>query len=187
MSGTSIHATSTGTAGSDIYNLRKQFNNLVDALDTLVNGDALLSDPNLAIGTSSKAKVKNGADLIWQVDGMRYRIAADTEHAFTATTHDIADPDAAGREAIYVFSVTAGSTACTITKGADAALGAAVAPATPAGHVKVGEVKIAHDGSAIFDATTDDLDAAKLTVTYTDSTPYTAALVCKVLDHNSGD
>lgn len=187
MSGTSVFATSTGSSGSDIYNLRKQFNNLVDALDVLVNGDALLSDPGLAIGTSSAAKVKNGNDLIWQIDGMRYRIAADTEHAFTATTHDIADPDSNGREAIYVFSVAAGATACTITKGDDAALGAGVAPATPAGHVKVGEVKVAHNGSAIFDATTDLLSAAHLTDTYTDSTHYTAALVSKVLDYNSGD
>jgi hypothetical protein len=140
---------------------------LVNDVVAIQGGDALLSAPGLAIGTSSAAKVKHNAFNV-RVDGNTQLIAA-AEVAFTATTHDIADPDAAGREAIYVLSVNAAGTV-TITKGSDAALGAAVAPATPAGEVKMGEVKVAHDGSAIFDASTDLLSAAHLTDTYTDAT-----------------
>ncbi len=184
MSGTTVQTTRTTKAGTDVDDVRLQFNAMVDALDLLVNGDALLSAPGLAIGVSSAAAVKFN-DLIFQVDGMRFRIAA-SEVAFTATTHDIADPDAAPREAIYVLSASAGASAPTITKGTTAAANAAVAPATPAGHVKFGEVKVQHDGSAIFDASTDLLSAAHLTDTYTSETPYTAALVSKVVDRNSG-
>lgn len=150
-------------------------NDLVADAQQLVNGDLLLSAPGLAIGASSKAKIKHN-ELIVQIDGMRYKIAAG-EVAFTATTHDIADPDAAGREAIYVLS--ASGTAVTITKGATAALLAAVAPATPAGEIYLGQVKVAHDGTAIFDASTDLLDAAHLTDTYTSATPF--ALSSEVL------
>lgn len=168
------------TSGTQLGNLTLQHNNVITDLETLraqiieaLNGDRLLSSPTLAIGTTSAAKVKY-ADLIWQIDGMRYRIAAG-EVAFTATDHDIADPDTNPREAIYVLSAGAGASSVTITKGSDAAAGAATAPATPAGHIKFGEVLIQHNGSAIFDASTDELSAAHLTDTYTSSTPYAPA------------
>lgn len=156
--------------------VRAQYNLLVADVQSALTGSILLSAPGLAIGTSSAAKVKHN-ELIYQVAGMRYKVAAG-EVAFTATTHDIADPDTNPREAIYVLSVNAAGTV-TITKGADAAADAAVAPATPAGEVKLGEVKIQHNGSAIFDASTDLLSAAHLTDTYTDATPFamTAATV----------
>lgn len=149
---------------------REEYNKMVADVASLHSGDLLITGAALAIG-SDKPKVATGA-FIFQVDGVRERkTAVSAGTAFTATTHDIADPDAAGREAIYVLSIAAGG-AITITKGTTAALGAAVAPATPPNEVKLGEVLIAHDGSAIFDATTNDLDAAHLTVTYTSSAPY---------------
>lgn len=145
--------------------VRANHNRLVADVQGLLNGDLLISAPTIGIG-STPTNVATGA-FVFQIDGVRERkaaVAAGT--AFTATTHDIADPTALPREAIYVLSVAVGGT-ITITKGADAAAGAAVAPATPANEVKLGEVLIQHDGTAIFDATTDQLDAAHLTVTYT--------------------
>jgi hypothetical protein len=139
---------------------------------TALQGTRLLSEPGLAIGTDQTRVAYD--ELIWSVNGMRYRIAAG-EVAFTATTHDITDPDTDPREAVYVLSVAAGATSVTITKGTTAAEDAAVAPSTPAGHVKVGEVLIQHDGSAVFDATTTELDAAHLTVTYTDEDAFVIA------------
>lgn len=134
-------------------------------------GDNYLATPvTLAIG-STPANVATSAFDYW-LSGTRYEkgaVAAGT--AFTATTHDIADPDANPREAIYVLSANAAGT-ITITKGATAVEDAAVAPATPAGQVKIGEVKVQHDGTLPFDATTDALNAAHLTVTYTPAEPY---------------
>lgn len=150
-------------ADSFLHELAGIVNGLAAYVNT-VTGDALFSDPGLAIGTD-KTKVLHDA-LLYQVDGVRHYIATG-EVAFTATTHDIADPDTDPREAIYVLSAGHSETV-TITKGDDAADGEAVAPATPADHVKFGEVLIQHNGSAIFNASTDELDAAHLTVTYTD-------------------
>jgi hypothetical protein len=138
-------------------------------LGALLNGNILVKAPTLAIGTD-KTKIAHGEYII-QVDGFRTRIAAG-EVAFTATTHDVADPDASGREITYLLSMTTGGSTPTITAGTIAALGASAAPATPAGHVVLGTVKVAHDGTAIFDATTDELDEAHLTDTYTPATAY---------------
>lgn len=151
------------SCGSNV--LIEEFNRLRYDVTAILNGLQLLTPPVLEIGTVAPEEVKHGAFNI-RVDGVTETVAAG-EEAFTAVTHDIADPDANPREAIYVLSVAAGG-AITITKGDTAAAGAAVAPATPAGEVKMGEVLIQHDGSAIFDATTSALDAAHLTVTYTD-------------------
>lgn len=148
----------------------EEINRLVDDMDAALVGTILLSVPGFRIGTSNAAQVEFD-ELIFQISGMRYRIAAG-EVAFTETTHDIADPDADPQEAVYLLSVTHGSTAPTITKGTTAAAGAGAAPATPAGHLAIGSVRIQHDGSAVFTATTDLLSAAHITDTYTDVTPY---------------
>jgi hypothetical protein len=150
----------------DMSNIRAQFNALRADVEAIRSGDGLITAPTLAIGTSSAADVKNSAFDI-RVNGLVETVAGG-ETAFTDTTHDIADPDTAGREAVFVLSVAQGGT-ITITKGSDAALGAGVAPATPAGEVKMGEVLVAHDGSAIFNANTDLLSAAHITDTYTDA------------------
>jgi hypothetical protein len=135
------------------------------ALVACLTGAGLISTPTLAIGTSSKKDVKFSSFNFRALGFQEAKTGAEV--AFTATTHDIADPDALPREAIFVLSIAQGGTV-TITKGSDALAGAAVAPATPANECKMGEVLIQHNGTAVFDATTDDLDAAHLTVTYTD-------------------
>lgn len=145
---------------SDAANLRTQFNALVDMVDLAITGTFVISDPTLAIGTSSKKAVKNAA-FSFQANGVTEAKAA-AETAFTATTHDIAD----GSARAFTLSIATGGTV-TITPGTAAVGTTATAPATPAGEAKMGEVLIAASG-AIFNATTDDLDAAHLTVTYTD-------------------
>jgi hypothetical protein len=147
-------------------NLRTQFNALRTLVNTLLNGDGLITVPTLAIGTVSKKEIKITGAFNVMVDGRTFSEPAQ-EVAFTATTHDIADPDANPREAYFILSID-GAGAVTITKGSDAAAGLAVLPSTPAGEVRFGYVLIQHDGTLPFDATTNDLDAAHLTVTYTD-------------------
>ena len=126
----------------------------------------VIGTPDLRIGTSAASALKNDAYSLY-VGAIRAEQAAG-ETAFTATTHDIADPDADPREAIFLLSID-NAGAHTITKGADAAADAAVAPSVPAGEEEVGQVLIQHDGTAIFDASTDLLSASHLTVTYTDT------------------
>ena len=148
--------------------------NLKDLLDEIANGATvgkLLSNPTLAIGTSSKAKIKTAA-FDYVINGVFHTIAS-AETAFTATTHDIAD----GSEAIYVLSINPTTEAMTLTMGtavvsADAD---AVAPATPTGELKLGEVLIATSGAA-FDASTTLLDAATVTDTYSSKTDYFSGL-----------
>lgn len=142
--------------------------NLKLLLNEIANGSAvgkLLSNPTLAIGTSSKAKVKTSAfDYI--KDGV-IKTVASAETAFTATDHDLAD----GYEAIYVLSLDPSDDSINITMGTavESAEADAVAPATPAGELKLGEVLIATSG-AVFDATTTLLDAGTVTDTYTNKT-----------------
>lgn len=166
MSATTRFAT-TGPEGpqlgpDDAENLRTQFNAIRDDIDTLLTGTGLRSTASLAEGTTAE-NVASGA-FEYQIDGVTYAkdaVAAGT--AFTATTHDIASD----KEAIFVLSIDTGGT-ITITKGDDAAAGEGVAPATPTGECKMGEVKILATGDT-FDATSDGLDETWLTVTYTDT------------------
>jgi len=137
-------------------------------LNEIANGSTygkLLSNPGVSIGSSSKAKVKTNA-FDYVKDGVFHTVAA-AETAFTATEHDIADKS----EAIFVVSCKLADDSIVITMG-DPVLsedGSAVAPATPEGHLKLGEVKIVTDG-AVFDASTTLLDAATLTATFTSKT-----------------
>lgn len=139
-------------------------------LGELVNGDILLTAPVLSIGTVSAAEIKYTA-YHFQIGGMRYTAAAG-EIGFTATADDIADPDADPREIVYLLSTAAGDSEPTVTPGTIAAAGAGVAPATPSNHVVLGEVLLQHDGTAIFNATTDLLSDAHITDTYTDAVAY---------------
>ena len=142
--------------------------NLKDLLEDLVDlvqndGEArLISSPNLAIGSTSAAKVKHDA-FSFILDGAITEVAT-SEVAFTATTHDIVD----GKEAIYVLSVDPSDSSLALTMGT-AVASDAVAPDTPAGELKLGEVKVATSG-ANFDATTTLLSAATVTDTYTNKT-----------------
>ena len=123
------------------------------------------ASPNVRIGTIANTALKIDAFTLYR-DGARIPVAA-AEPAFTATTHDIADPDSAGREAIYLLLAARNGTV-TIVKGTDAVLGAGLDPAITADTVCFARVKINHDGTAIFDATTNPLNAAHLTVAYLD-------------------
>lgn len=87
-------------------------------------GSGLVSTPTLQIGTGSAAKTKH-VDFTYQINGVRIAKASSE----ITMVGNIADPDANGREAIYVLSIQTNGT-ITVTKGADAALGAGVAPAT---------------------------------------------------------
>jgi len=148
-------------------NLKQVINDVIAQMNNQ-GGIAIVGTPALAIGSSSKAKVLNGEFTVVR-NGVVSTIAS-AETAFTATTHDIAD----GKEAIFLVYLN-GSNAITILKGADADADEAVCPDTPSGGLKIGEVKISVTG-AIFNATTDDLDAAHVTDTYTNKTDVPLAL-----------
>jgi hypothetical protein len=149
-------------SGGNSENLRSTFNDLRTFVLAALTGSTCLTDPGLQIGTSSKKAVRNNNAFSFTDDGVTVTKAA-AETAFTATTHDVAD----GYKRIFVLSIVTAGT-ITITPGtAVLAASTATAPATPTGEAKIGEVQIAASG-AIFNATTDDLDAAHLTVTYTD-------------------
>lgn len=129
--------------------------------------DFVLNRPGLAIGSVSKAEVLVGNAITYSVAGVLAELAS-AEHAFTATTHDITADASKIQEAIYLLSVAGGT--LTITKGTTADEDEAVPPSLPAGEALVGYVKIQVEaGTTDFDATSDDLDASHLTVTYHDA------------------
>ncbi len=150
--------------GLEDYKYSKNFYDLLNDLEediNRVNNDKVLTNPTLAIGSSSKKKVKNSAFSVMR-DGV-ISVISSTETAFTATTDDLAKSTGA----VYNVYLDATNT-IKILKGTATAGGiGAVCPATPAGGMKIGEVKIVVNADAIFNATTDDLDAAHITDTYT--------------------
>lgn len=148
-------------------NLKQVINDVIAQMNNQ-GGVAIVGTPALAIGSISKAKILNGAFTVVR-DGVVSTIAGG-ETAFTATTHDIAD----GKEAIFLVYLNE-SNEVTLLKGADAGADEAVCPDTPDGGLKIGEVKISVTG-AIFNASTDDLDAAHITDTYTNKTDVPIAL-----------
>ena len=148
-------------------NLKQVINDVIAQMNNQ-GGVAIVGTPALAIGSSSKAKVLNGAFTVVRNGVVSTIDSAET--AFTATTHDIAD----GKEAIFLVYLN-GSNAVTLLKGADAGADEAVCPDTPEGGLKIGEVKISVTG-AIFNASTDDLDSAHITDTYTNKTDVPIAL-----------
>ena len=158
--------------------LRAQVANIVLDLEKIrvqiAGGDGILAAASgMAIGTT-KTDVLNAATSVL-LRGSGAVTVASAETAFTATTHDIADADANPKEKWYAFSVQADGSTITITMGAIAEADLAVKPVAPAGEVVLGWVKIQHNGTAIFDADTDLLDAAHLTVTYEDAPIMAAA------------
>ena len=149
-------------------NLKEVINDIIAQVNNQ-GGIAIVGSPALAIGSSSKAKVLNGAFTVVR-DGAISTIAS-AETAFTATTHDLAD----GAGAVYLVYLDSTNT-IKILKGTATTGGTgAVCPTTPAGGLKIGEVKIVTSG-AIFDASTTELDAVTLTVTYTNKTDVPIAL-----------
>ncbi len=149
-------------------NLKQVINDVIAQMNNQ-GGVAIVGSPALAIGSSSKKKVKNSAFTVVR-DGVVSTIDS-AETAFTATTHDLAD----GAGAVYLVYLDSTNT-IKILKGTATTGGTgAVCPTTPAGGLKIGEVKIVTSG-AIFDASTTELDAATLTVTYTNKTDVPIAL-----------
>lgn len=156
-------ATAQAGLGTVIENLITNVNAMRAAL---LNG--IFFVPGLAIGASAKGKVLITNAVHFVLAGTLYQIAAQ-EVAFTSTTHDIAPNAESVQEACYKLSVAANGTV-SITKGTTATgAGSATIPATPANQVSLGYVRVAVDaGATLFNATTDNLDAAHLTVTYVD-------------------
>ncbi|MDX9739462.1 MAG: hypothetical protein RBT33_03885 [Candidatus Dojkabacteria bacterium] len=139
--------------------------NIGEGLDMILDffANSAMNSGELAIGSSSKAKVKVVKDLHFQVNGVMKMIAAATEVAFTATTDDVA----AGKEKTFLL-VSDGSTT-KLVGGVQAAVGASVDPseAAIAGFTVLGRVKVANGSASLFDATTTLLDATDITATYT--------------------
>jgi len=144
------------------------------ALITVVNGlhevvlNHALSAAGLVIGSSDPAKVKIANTVTYCVNGI-FKSKTTAEVAFTATTHDIAAHATLVREACYTLSLKADLSAV-LTKGLTAfGAGNAVQPAAPAGQAVIGMVRVAVAGGATpFDASSDQLNAGHLTVTYYD-------------------
>ena len=148
---------------------KANFGNMLDAICGVLRGDEVLtSATTLSIGTSSKKALKHSAVTGW-INGV-YFAANAAETAFTATAHDIAD----GKWSSYKVSIAANGTV-TITKAASdyttRALAVAALAATPASEVSLGYVLV-HPVGAIFDASSNDLDATHLTVEYLPATNY---------------
>ena len=130
--------------------------------------DFAMSTPVLAEGTASKKEVKITNAVVFMGNGATAAEDAAAEHAFTATTHDIAADADTAQERWYLYSSVDGA-AMVVTPGTIAAEGVAVPPAIPANAAAYGLVRIVVEaGATLFNATTDDLDASHLTVTYFD-------------------
>ena len=144
-------------------NLKTLLNSMFGSINDQ-NGVYVLNNPALKIGSSDAEKVKF-EDVEISRNGVLEKIDSD-EIAFTATTHDIAADSTKEVEAIFTVYIDAdGDGKLEMGEIADATK--AVAPVTPEGGLKLGEVKIKVDqGSDDFDATSDLLSAGHLTVTY---------------------
>lgn len=127
-----------------------------------------LSPAGLAIGTSSKKKILITNTTTYLSNGV-FKSKTTAETAFTATTMDITNSTTTVQEAVYLVSLDSSGNV-TITKGqTTTGSGNAVAPATPTSKTPIGYVRIAvAAGATPFDASSDDLDSAHLTCTYTD-------------------
>lgn len=152
--------------------LMNLFNEIVTALK-----NACYTAAGLAIGDATKKTISVNADLEYMVDGVLYNFTrtddsgpVPEEVAFTATTHDIAANASSVQEACYLVTVDDAGTFAIVMGDIATGAGNALVPATPEGVAAVGYARIAVDaGSTIFNATTDDLDASHLTVTYVDT------------------
>lgn len=140
---------------------------MVALFNSILNGAQ--SKAGLQIGTTSKKEVRVNNSTTYTINGV-FLTKAAAEVGFTATTMDIPASASVAREAVYVISVNAGGT-LKITMGEIASgAGNAIAPKTPTGEAFLGTVRIrVVAGATPFDATTNDLDAAHLVVTYTDA------------------
>ena len=115
--------------------------------------DSALNSAGLAIGSSSKAKVKIVNTVYAMFDGRLVK-KTTAEIAFTATTHDVTN----AKFRYFRLSMSSAGTV-TITAGVEGAtLAAATFPEIPSGDVPLGYVIINPTGTGDFDATTTELD-----------------------------
>lgn len=130
------------------------------------DGNRALSSAGLAIGSGSKKEIKI-VNTVTYLSGGVFKSKTTAEKAFTATTHDIAFHATLIKEAVYLMTLAADGTP-TLTMGTIASgTGNATLPERPATGTPIGYVRIrVAAGATPFDATTDDLDSAHLTVTY---------------------
>lgn len=164
----------TVSKGDSSEVLRKEFNKVVNAEIARLR-NLVLSAAGLAIGTTSAAAVKISNTVTYLIDGV-FKSKTTAEVAFTATTHDIAADAAAVQEAVYLVTLAADGTP-TLTMGTIASgAGNAALPDAPTDEAVIGHVRVAvAAGATDFDAGTDLLSAAHLTVTYTDTGLLTSA------------
>ena len=122
----------------------------------------------LAIGSVSKKTLKIVNTVTYSSNGIG-KSKTTAAVAFTATTHDITASASTVQEACYLVTLASDGTP-TVTMGTvSTGAGTALLPSVPSGGTPIGFARIAvAAGSTIFDATSDDLDAAHLTVTYYD-------------------
>jgi len=115
--------------------------------------DRVLTSAGLAIGTSSKAKVKIVNDTYCYVDGVIVKVAAATEVALSGTV-------TADKFNVYVLTVnSSGTVTATMgTEGAD--LAHIVMPAVPTDQAMIGFVIINPTGTGNFVGGTTELDDA---------------------------
>lgn len=137
----------------------------LDAMHTAQKYRAL-STGGLVIGSTSKKEVKIASTIAYLHDGV-FKSKTTAEVGFTATTHDIAPNASAVQEAVYLLCLIADGTPSWVMGTIASGAGLALLPEVPSGKTVVGYVRVAvAAGATLFNATTDDLDAAHLTVTY---------------------
>ena len=152
-----------------IFPVVKWSNNMAAASGFKSKVNRSFVDAGVVEGTVSKKEVKTAVTTVCTVDNAFAVTFAAAETAFTATTDDITAVAGSVQEAVYLLCIDAAG-AATLVKGATSTgAGTAQFPNPPLNKAVIGHVRIAVDaGSTDFNATTDDLDAAHLTVTYTD-------------------
>lgn len=124
-----------------------------------------LSSAGLAISSSKKAI--NIANTVTFLNAGIFKSKTTADVAFTATTHDIAANAETVQEACYLVQLAGDGTPSIIKGTTSTGAGTATVPATSTLNTPIGYARVAvAAGSTKFDATSDDLDAGHLTVTY---------------------
>lgn len=158
-----------------------------DLLDAI--GTRCATKITLAINAASAATVKSTGAIIYTIGGVFYTAAALANKAITVThradgsavtAKDAAYVQPAGTTAVYVLALNAAGTLAvvqgsyagqSITFSADKSkviTGTGAAPSLPAGYCPIGAIKVKTAAGTTFTPATTALDAAGLTVTFTD-------------------
>jgi len=139
---------------------------------SLFSGDAILSKPGLAIGSSSKADVLAANTIDFQINGKKYDAITTAEYNLTgsAMTASGATEYMAWRLQVGVNGTVDIVAATGNDDGfASAALALAGLAAVEADHAAIGTVVIAATDGTTFTPDTTLMDAAGVTATYADA------------------